>query len=301
MRFVRFLAGCLAAGVVVVGCSKPTTTPKPTEHSAAPLSDGLDEDEHRLLSYAEGTLASRCMAKRGLRYVALMAPRDDRRRAKWGTDDVSYARKEGYGVKKVSTVDRFVRDDPNAKLNLAPDQQRTWDEAFFGTDATRIRVTLPDGDQYEAPGTGCLAEARKQLYGDLQQQTRLFYYMQALRLAAANKVKADPAYLAAVDRWRSCMRSRGYSYPFPLKAIEDATLAYERAGPNGRARAHAREIQIAVADATCGKQSRVVAIATDRERLYQAQVISEQEGDVLAFQEMSATALQRAKTLLNQR
>jgi hypothetical protein len=114
------------------------STPKPTEHSAAPLSDGLDEDEHRLLSYAEGTLASRCMAKRGLRYVALMAPRDDRRRAKWGTDDVRYARKEGYGVKKVSTVDRFVRDDPNARLSLSPDQQRIWDEAFFGTDATRI-------------------------------------------------------------------------------------------------------------------------------------------------------------------
>jgi hypothetical protein len=301
MRFAGLVAGCLAAGLVAVGCSKAPAAPKAVGHSNIPLSSGLDEDEERLLSYAEATLASRCMAKRGLKYVARMAPRDDRRRAKWGTEDVAYARKHGYGVELASSVDKFVREDPNANLGLSPDQQRTWEEAYFGTDSTRIRVTLPDGDQYEAPGTGCLAEARKELYGDLQQQTRLFYYMQALRLDAANMVKADPAYLAAVDRWRRCMQSRGYSYPNPLGAIEDATLSYRRFGPKGHARARTREIQIAVADATCGKQSKLVAVATEKERLYQSQVMQEHEGDVVAFHELYSVALGRAKRLLDQR
>jgi hypothetical protein len=157
----------------------------------------LSSKERAALFLAEEKLVARCMRAKGLTYHAVgpssaeleaevEAAALDLERA-YGSDDVERARQEGYGpVRRPSppaaeaVTQDPVRDHPNTRLvqSMSPARQRAYTVALFGEPNDMVAVDLPDGGRLSVSVAGCVAEARRSLYGDVRRYLRLQFLVE---------------------------------------------------------------------------------------------------------------------------
>jgi hypothetical protein len=256
---------------VVAGCTQqPAST-------AALAPDGrgqpreLSPREDLLLLAAEEALVSRCMAGNALTYTVTIPTQDPPRRISpepwYGLDDVASARAKGYGLdegtpRPAPPEPAAPAGDPNARLveRMPPAQQQAYSEALYGRPAERVLERLPSGATLIISVTGCVAEARRRLYGDVRGYLRAEYLVVNIHRPADRAARATSQYRQALDRWRTCMGRLGHGYGEPAAARAAMEARYDRS-PRDRAAARAEERTVATADATCGRQSRLVATA----------------------------------------
>jgi hypothetical protein len=279
----------------------------PARQTNATVARQLTSKDRALLYLTEEKLVARCMGNKGFRYSATPIPTSELREAstpRWyGNDDEVVARQQGYGVSSgrrataLGVADRA--QDPNARLvqRLPPADQQRYTEALFGRVQDYQQVALPNGKRMSVSVSGCVADARRQLYGDVREYLRLTHVVTNLGAEVYRLVVADSRYLHALDAWRGCMRQRGYGYDSPGAAVE-AIGALAGASAASRAAARGTEVRVAVADARCAARSRLVAVANELDRKYDARVAHEQAGAILALQRLRAAALERAKALI---
>ncbi|MFJ5937682.1 hypothetical protein [Streptomyces sp. NPDC093071] len=86
----------------------------------------------------------------------------------------------------------------------APDEDRAFRAALFGTGPRELSVTLATGATVTAHTDGCLATARHRLYGDQHRWFRAQVTVDNLRAEAQDRMRADPAHRAALARWTAC-------------------------------------------------------------------------------------------------
>jgi hypothetical protein len=311
----RRLSMALLVIMVVAGCTQqPATTTRdgrPVDNRSVDGPSGraadarpLTAEEEKFLFLAEEKLVSRCMASKGFRYVPLAPGRDEpeARVFPYGNDDVAWARKYGYGIFDGAQdhSNDPVRNHPNQQIvdRLSPAEQRAYSEALTGSMQDRISVTLPDGHQVFTSNKGCTSSVRRQLYGELRRLLWVKYVTRSVEREVAKRVMADQQYLRALDSWRTCMRRRGYRYEDPGAARNAVELPEPGISNAARTTLRNREVQLAVADAECSRQAQIVSVVTKLSELYRARVTKDHEGDILAYKELRAAALQKARSLV---
>jgi hypothetical protein len=294
---LALLAGC--AGSAAAGGRPAQRAADAGSGTVAPRSSAtarsLSSAERAVLLLAQERLVSRCMRAKGLTYHAV-GPSSAELEAEdaaahaleraYGSDDVERARREGYGLSRLQKTTAAagdpVRDHPNTRLvqSMSPAQQQAYTVALFGESGDMAALDLPGGMQLSVSVTGCVAEARKSLYGDVRRYLRLQVLVENIGGDAVRRVLEDPRYVRAVAAWRACMADHGYRYREATDAL--AAMADRRT---------------AVRDATCNRSARVAATGRRLQAKVTAALAADREGDIQAYRELQATALRRARAL----
>jgi hypothetical protein len=313
---VVVLAGCAGSAVAGgrqdqrAGAASGTAATRSSAWSVSAPARALSSSDRAFLILAQEKLVARCMQAKGLTYHAVgpssaeLEAEDAAGRAPeraYGSDDVERARQEGYGLARqpglgAAGTGAPVQDHPNTRLvqSMSPARQRAYAVALFGEARDMVTLHLPDGVQLSVSVAGCVAEARRALYGNVQRYLRLEYMVQNAGGEVVRRVLKDSRYARAVTAWRACMAGQGYRYEEATDAYAAMASRYDqRAG--ARAEVRRQERQLAVTDATCNRSARVAATGRRLHEEVAAIVAAQREGDVLAYRELQATALERAR------
>ncbi|MEV0323111.1 hypothetical protein ACIBKX_33685 [Streptomyces sp. NPDC050658] len=170
--------------------------------------------ELALLDRAEDVLVRRCMARHGFRYrTATSVTPDELRDFPHVVDDLAWARRHGYGGGLLRKAQRQRAERPNSAYvqRLSPERRHAYATALSGDGAKAMEITIPSGGTIGQSSTGCLAEAKGNLYGGLRE------WFRAETLASnipdhADEVRRHPDFRSAVRQWSDCIRAKGHPY-----------------------------------------------------------------------------------------
>ena len=134
------------------------------------------------------------------------------------------------------------------------------------------------------------------LYGDdaqhIEQEARLDH----LRASVYEKARLTDEYKAGVERWRSCMRARGFSYSEPGVAADALAEEFE-SGRLEFEQLREKELAIATAEATCYNAAGLPAVLESARVRAEEQVGQENRELLEAILARQAEALARAAGL----
>ncbi|HUR13838.1 MAG TPA: hypothetical protein VM097_05020 [Mycobacteriales bacterium] len=251
------------------------------------------------LANAEQELTRRCLVRAGFPDV----PRSTSSAV--DTDLLGYPARLSASQVSVSGYGSSIRRDPSSSTDpqgsylesLPSDRRAAYEVASVGGIADTSRVTLPDGTIVEAPKSGCVAQARTTLYGNVQ-QFLLVAYLPQTALKEVNGVSDADELKAVRSAYKACMKERGLEVGNWQDGVKQAQEIYERA-PSPDGRVSGQEILIAVADATCRDKTGLVA-AYDRVVQDRAvRWLASNETQVLAAAEARRAAEKRAVAALS--
>ncbi|RBQ17027.1 hypothetical protein DP939_26405 [Spongiactinospora rosea] len=248
------------------------------------------------------------MTRHGFRYVMNKLPATEEKSVDntLTGDDLELKSRVGYGANFDDPSSGGEPDDPNQDyLDTRSDDDRSaWTARLSGTKEP-VRVTLPDGGEMAANADGCIGEARSRLYGDFKTWLTGSSIVNTMSGRVHALLPKDPAYLAKVAEWRTCMAAKGYRYDSPdastdavMAELEKAKKAGEEA--SGRAARRAKELRIATADAECDRRVRLSATVRDLYQKYWAQEARKSESAILAYRELLTAAIGRAKQVVRE-
>lgn len=115
--------------------------------------------------------------------------------------------------------------DPNAQYALSGSQadQKTWNEALFGTETARQTQTLSDGSgEISGPGEGCIAHARQVMFGSPSTGLEVVNLAVNLPASALKAAVLDPAMEDLNDVWSQCMGDKGHDVRTTDEAVSAA-------------------------------------------------------------------------------
>lgn len=238
----------------------------------------------------------RCMEQRGFTYVRNPAPKADVAptlgQDPYGLTEAQ-VKETGYG----SAED--VNDSPGEVDRSDASQQEGWGRAYFGPeDAPEVTVDLPGGGTIGTTSQGCLAEARKKLYGSLEDYVVTNFLAGNLPIWARKEAASD-ADMARIDSmWSSCMTGKGYTnFKNPGAARAKSSDEYQRLGVASDS-ARDQEISVAVADAECEQQTNYAKQRIQLEDRYYAKILKQYAEEVENIQKVNDRALVQAKQVL---
>jgi hypothetical protein len=282
---------CVVAALGATGCvnARPVAPEAIANDRRTLSSDALDlavrggtfRSDQRALSRAEAVLTGRCMAANGFAFpVAVTNPYDD---DEW-RPDLRVRRERGYGLRAAgrSGESEYLR-------RLSPAQRHAYERALSGSRNTAT-LRLSGGQEFTYGTSGCTAEGRAGLYGDVASAVRVFYVPQQAHLQVRQRLVDAAPMREAIARWTTCMSQRGLPYPSMAAARAAAAAA---AGPA----AVALERRIAVADGECALAVGTTEVVDRVGRAYAAELPIEQIHELNAVAAVRARALQRASEL----
>ena len=144
-----------------------------------------------------------------------------------------------------SPVDVIADPLPTALESLPEPERSAAQIALDGDDQSPRQSVIVDGTPVSASNEGCVASARADIYGSVQNFLSLAYGTMPAQIASQS-AENDSSYLAAVEAWAACMDDRGYDYDTPGDARSDAL-----------ARPREAELGVATDDADCRHRSHV--------------------------------------------
>ncbi|MBW4722163.1 hypothetical protein [Saccharothrix obliqua] len=267
-------AGPVLALIVLVwsaGCGspRPADQPPPFTGTLGPTAldlvtrSGTWPATQRLLDRAVNRLNQMCLARQGFSYPDLdvPAPVDP-------ADDVAVVDLPGRATRGYGITDAGPDVTPPSRSaadvfydGLPPAERHRFDLALFGSPHTRREVDTAGG-RYSVQDTGCEADSRRRLAGDVALWARITYTPEAIGNRLAVEVEQAPAYRDALTAWRSCMRDQGHPYPTPEQAQQD--LRADTGTPADRRRSV--EIAVASADGNCAIRTRLPSTALNARR-----------------------------------
>lgn len=157
-------------------------------------------------------------------------------------------------------------------------------------------VEVPDVIRVGAPATGCLAEARTQLFGSVESWLLVDQFVAAGIRRFAVTAMRSPAVVEAAGRYERCMAERGYATKNPADTARQARLRWVEPDPAGAPTAE--ELAMAGADADCQRLSGVHAVLDDAVLELAGTWIRDNESTILELADTCATAIERARQVL---
>ncbi|MGW0315644.1 hypothetical protein [Streptomyces flavidovirens] len=124
---------------------------------------------------------------------------------------------------------------------------------------------VPGGATIRKRVGGCTAEAEKQLYGDLETWFRTEKTAGNLQPLYVPQLMADQRFTMAMRAWSRCMERAGHPYKDPGAARQAALQQALNTAPG---KAFDAERKLAVADATCARDTSLRSIGNQRETHY---------------------------------
>ncbi|MFF0727914.1 hypothetical protein [Streptomyces sp. NPDC004134] len=296
------LATATASLTLLTGCTADGTSTAGTPAGAAgPARDrerALTRTEQARLDEAEQRLVQRCMARQDFPYWIFPRVSADTERAfsdDFVQDDVAWAREHGYGgrLKKAFFAEKKRDRNLAYRESLSPDARERYITALSGGPDTPVRsVKLPAGGTVRTMLGGCELTARKELYGDVEAFFRADKIATNLSGLYSPQLMRDKRYTAGVSAWSSCMKKEtGRAYATPDAARADAE---ERTGGLSDERAHAVEVGLAVAEATCAQETSLAGTLAALDREYGDPVRKRYGEEVATADSMRLAALERA-------
>lgn len=234
----------------------------------------LSPFEMRTLDYAEDLLVRDCMRGRGMDWRVLPAPEeegtDPAHRRRYGVIEAEVAERYGYGAPPGSADEVLVEETREDRLTLLATEHR----AAYGSES----------------GAGCLEEAGGDAMAGVPDMDHdlLNSYIHAGFEASRNA----PAVADAFSDWSACMADRGFDYPTPSEASDDARWTGGEEGPS------TEEAEVATADVACKEHASVVGVWRDAEAAEQEELIQEHPEDFALFAQVKEVRLETARTVL---
>ncbi|MFC7530250.1 hypothetical protein [Actinoplanes sp. GCM10030250] len=296
------LAGGLALAIVATSVAFALTSggdeetpPRQLELAGAP---GPGVGDEAMLGWAETVLAGQCMVARDFPF-AVAAPEgaeatpQERLAEMYGTTDVAVARERGYGIGPRFRRPQPQADDANRRYITAmtPEENRTYSLAYFGDDKDMVRVEDAATGTVQYSATGCLADARRYLYGDLQQWASLDTWALSLDNRAYATVTASADYRRRLATWQKCMDRAGVPAQSPAASRERIAGLVREQG------AEQAETTAAVAEAGCNGSSGLTSASITAHRAELDRVLAAEKANYTGYREMRRTALAKAKSL----
>jgi len=268
----------------------------------------LTADESAMLVNAHGAVVEACMQELGWDYeVGTATPETESggpsfpsHLEQWTFADVSSAEVVGYGFESylaehavwLQGLDEAEGEartlDPDT---LKPDDAARFYVEFFGTEEERVEIVERDGSGAGRAGGGCMAEADRALYGDIEREM----WLRDARGTAESDIWVatleDQAVVEVLDWWRECVAEREVYFADPEQAFSGA-LKFAQAGD------HAQERLIASADAACKVESSLDRAVQAAFLAATNAVLPDLEADLLALQQLEEEALARARVIL---
>ncbi|MFF1299542.1 MULTISPECIES: hypothetical protein [unclassified Streptomyces] len=296
-----------ALGVVTAGCGpqrqdeKPSGTDRGTSAASTRLRELTDAEQLRIAD-AQQRLIKRCMTRKGFDFwEAQRLSLEESRTLGWVTDDVAWADKHGYGSRIEAKHERARLTNRNVayRAGLSDERRAAYDRALDeGIDAPVITAEVPTGGTVRKRVGGCVAEAEKHLYGDRVAWFRAEKTAMGLQPLYVPQVMADKRFAAALASWSRCMARSGHTYRTPQEARQAAVELGLKEGPG---KAFEAERKLAVADATCAKNTSLRSIGNKRETHYVNKLRDRYGSDLDTYARLQLQALARAKKVIEPR
>jgi hypothetical protein len=264
------LAGCSAGGSTQAPAPVPVPTPTSFAQLQLPINAyALTDTQSADAQYIGQRMIHVCMARFGFNYpspgetgpgAAQLAEALQIGGSRlWGVSDPVAAREYGYTLPSTGPV-----TPPPNKKNLLP-------SAELAVLNGPTSASSQDGQQI--PVGGCIGQTQRE-----QAAAGISYQGSALvaEIAAKSFVKtlSDPRTLAVFAKWSACMRSSGYNYSTPLKAVADPRW-------NLNAPPTQAEIQTAETDVACKFKTNLLGVTFAVQSDYENGLI-EQNAQALA-------------------
>ncbi|MER6633780.1 hypothetical protein ABT301_37160 [Streptomyces sp. NPDC000987] len=295
-------AAVMAAALTtaVAGCSTPQKGPDAARQAREVRA--LTDAEQLGISDAEQRLIKRCMNGHGFQFwEAERLSLEESRTIGYVDDDVDWARRHGYGSRIEAKMERARKANANVayRKSLSAERRAAYDIALDGgPDAPVISANIPGGGTIRKRVGGCVVRAEKQLYGDVAAWFRAEKTVMNLRPLYVPQVMRDKTFTTALKAWARCMKRAGYPYPDPEAARQAARQQAQGAPPD---QAFGAERQLAVADATCARDTSLRAIGSARETFY-VNKLRDRYGEALDTSRLiQREALARAMTIVGPR
>lgn len=267
-RAIATLFTATVVAAILTGCAGTRDTQPRTAEAAAEVRPLTDAEQLRI-SDAQQRLIRECMNRQGFSYwEAEKLSLEESRTLGYVSDDVEWARKHGYGSEIRAKEDRARSANPNAayRKGLPPKRREAYDTALDeGVDAPVISAELPNGGTVRKRVGGCVAASEKELYGDSAAWFRAQKTTGSLQPLYVPRVMADPRFTKALTAWSRCMERAGHPYKDPGAARQAALRLGLKTTPGT---AFAAERTLAVADATCTRDTGLRSIGEERETHY---------------------------------
>lgn len=272
------------------------------------------EAQRRLLYRAKETAIKSCMNRRGFAHTPNPYQNDttfDGLPANSDIDSLETAQWRGYEIaERLDNGEVRLPLDVNeeALVDLSPEAQRQWNESLSGAPLSAFTpgkpvldpsvgvASKPSGDTLIWRHDSCLAYAERAVDGDDVAYTNMILQRDALYNEIVARVEQDPAYLAGIERWRSCMLRYGLSAASPGQAPEPLLQAY-RSQEIEIAELRQKEIRHAVADATCHQEAGLRDIHMAVQQRIEQTVKSEHAETWSAMLALQSKAIRRATAL----
>ncbi len=260
--FGLLLAGCgVAAAEVNPGHGIPNapstsvtaagTSPEPLPADAlvspvAEFLNGPGDDLTTLRAIHEGT--ARCMQDLGWDYIAPDVAQLDHTKPPSTLGALeTWTAAYGYGI--------TTQPDQSSPIRAGIDAQAAYQEQLDPETRARYLSDLygPDGTDESAPvgadRPGCAAQAEHDAYAPVPAANAALLDVLAQKL---REMWARDEYLAAVDRWRSCMQERGFDFSDPAEAKQSVL---DRFGTGAVNELQDYERRVATADLACAEST----------------------------------------------
>ncbi|MEV4040437.1 hypothetical protein [Streptomyces umbrinus] len=292
----------LLVSAAITGCGSAQHTPQNTASPSAGGARQLTDAEELRISDAQQRLIGTCMRRQGFKYwEAERLSLEESRTLGYVLDDVGWARKHGYGSRIEAKETAARASNPNLayRKSLSEQRRQAYDEALDeGIDAPVIAIEIPGGGTLRKRMGGCVAESEKKLYGDPRAWFRAEKAVGHLRSLYVPRVLADQRFSAAQNAWSRCMNRAGYAYKDPGASRQSAVAQASR---TAEPKAFEAERKLAVADATCARNTDLRPIGEERESHYVAQ-LRDRYGEALdTHSRLQHQALDRAKKIVGPR
>jgi hypothetical protein len=249
--------------------------------------------EEDLLYTAGQILLRDCMEKQGFEYRPVKQnPVPEARDFPYVINDVTWARKHGYGTDIQQAMAKVRETDPNQRYfrSLPAKRRAAALTAANGSRPLKVTAKAPDGMLFQRSPEGCQSETDRKLYGDLQKWFQAKVTFDTLTEIRRSRVLADPRFAKAVKPWAACMRAAGHSYSSPAQLRN--SLA-----PSNHRLSRKKEIRLAVAEADCALSSGLSGKAAALDREYAEKLRRQYHSDVETRRRLQLTALPRARSI----
>ncbi|MEV6171019.1 hypothetical protein AB0L99_22640 [Streptomyces sp. NPDC051954] len=254
----------------------------------------LTPAEELRISDAEQLLIKRCMNRAGFRYWTWhVLSAAERRPIGYVQDDVAWAREHGYGSRIAAKSEWGRKHNPNGAYrgSLPVARGKAYDAALDGGPGTPVLTAeVPGGGTIHRRAGGCVSEAQKQLYGDLDTWFHADKVADNLRPLYVPEVMRDKRFGEALRAWSACMRRAGHHHADPGRAREAATK-----------RGFATETEIAAADAACARETSLKTVGKAREAYYVEKLTADYGEELATHRRLRWEALARAEKLVGPR
>lgn len=313
---VRAVGFVLALGTAACqGAASPATPPAslgPSDFVTLERADRVIQtrvtpDENALIINAHGSVVEACMQQLGWDFQVgretpetAGEPRSLSRLEQWTFADLRSAESGGYGLEEhlaamPAYLDRLDQQGREARIpdpaTMSAEDVARYELDYFGAEAERIEIIERDGSTASVPGGGCLGEASRAVWGDIEQELRLRDARGAAEADIWGATLADDAVGDALDAWKDCVTQEGYEFEDPHGAFEVALTAAQSGD-------FERERLIAASDARCKVESGLDRAVQTAFLAATNAVLPDLEDDLLALQQFEAAALERAKDIL---